>query len=151
MRNGLNRTWTIGGWRLYVVETSDPAKRWHWNLREVTWGWEINGYQGEREDAIIEALDTAQNIDGKSTEAFREYQMSVVGVPVIVSVAPSTSVQTVLVEALKQTSNSSLAPIERWEVRTEDGYLCEHDMPIQLFFSHNTLPLNVSLRAGEGA
>lgn len=139
-----NKTWTVGGWRLYVAF---ELTGWRWNLRNVEWGWEIKGDEDFREDAIMTALDTAEAIDSQSPAAHRGYMLLVNGSPASISVLPTAPLSDVLQQALIETEYTQF---QNWEVRMQNGFLCEQHMPIQVFFSHQSEPLSVTLPAGVG-
>lgn len=144
-----NRTWTFGNWRLYVVKDDANTIRWTWNLRDTVWGWEIGGKASKRSDALSEALDQIQAIDLKAPEAYRDYEFLVMGENITISALPSEDLSNVMRLALEKSHNTR-QQFGRWEVRTEEGDLCELVYPVQVFFTNNRIPLGVTLKPGVG-
>jgi hypothetical protein len=139
-----NKTWVFDRWRLYVAF---ELQGWRWNLRYTHWGWEVSDYADFREDAIIEALDMADRIEHDG-EFRLSYSFIVNGEKCRWDFHPNELVDHVLYCAISRTKQLEMDK-HRWEIRTEEGFLCDPTHPIQIYKSDK--PLNVSLKAGIGA
>lgn len=139
-----NKTWVFDRWRLYVAF---ELQGWRWNLRDTHWGWEVTGNADFREDAIIDALDMADRIENDGEFRLR-YSFIVNGEKCEWEFHPNEMVSTVLYCAISRTNQIEM-DTNRWEIRTEEGFPCDPTHPVQIYKSNK--PLNISLRAGEGA